>query len=159
VFARIDERLIHGQVVTAWVGNTNCNTILVIDDATARNTMIATMYSRLAPSGTTCMVYSVEKAIAELTGEGDKGERIMLLAKTPQVFEALVNGGVPLTQINLGGMGLSRDRKPFYDNVSASLEEIECMKRLIAKGVDMTYQVAPYSKAVSVKKIIETMKA
>jgi len=160
VFARIDERLIHGQVVTAWVGSVNCNTIIVVDDATARNAMIATMYSRLAPTGTTCLVYSTEKAIAELvSGEAKQGERIMLLAKTPQVFEALVNGGVPLTQINLGGMGLNKDRKPFYDNVSASLEEIECMKRLISRGVDMTYQVAPYSKAVSVKKIIENMKA
>lgn len=151
--------MIHGQVVTAWVGNVNCNTIFVIDDATARNAMIATMYSRLAPTGTTCQVYSTEAAISQLLLEPtDKDERIMLLAKTPQVFEALMSGGVVLKELNLGGMGLSRNRKPFYDNVSASPEEIECMKRLIEKGVAMTYQVAPYSKAVSVKKIIENMR-
>ncbi len=121
--------------------------------------MISTMYSRLAPSGTTCQVLSIEKAISELLSEATgKNERIMLLAKTPEVFEALVNGGVALNEINLGGMGLNKDRKPFYDNVSASSDEIESMKRLIARGVAVTYQVAPYSKAVSVKRIIENLK-
>lgn len=142
------------------MGNVNCNAIIVVDDATARNAMIATMYSRLAPSGTTCVVLSTEKAISELLSEPpNKNERVMLLAKTPQVFEALVDGGVTLKEINLGGMGLSRDRKPFYDNVSASSDEIECMKRLMEKGVSVTYQIAPYSKAVNVKRIIENLKA
>lgn len=156
VFARIDERLIHGQVVTAWVGNANCNVICVIDDATARNTMISKLYSRLAPEGTTCGVYSTQAAIdLLLTEPADKEERIMLLAKVPQVFEALINGGVDLKEVNLGGMGLSRDRKPFHDNVSANREEVDSMKRMIEKGVVITYQVAPYSKAVNVRRIID----
>jgi D-glucosaminate-specific PTS system IIB component len=148
--------LIHGQVVTAWVGNTNCNVIYVIDDLTAKNPMVSKMYGRLAPAGTTCEVFSTTQAADELKKEpSSSDERIMLLAKVPQVFEALVDSGVQLKELNLGGMGLSRNRKPFYDNVSADQEEIDSMKRMIEKGVVMTYQVAPYSKAVSVKKIIE----
>ena len=159
VFARIDERLIHGQVVTAWVGNTNCNVIYVIDDMTAKNPMVSKLYGRLAPAGTTCQVLSTTQAIDQLRKEPpDSEERIMLLAKVPQVFEALVDSGIQMKELNLGGMGLSRNRKPLYDNVSANQEEIDSMRRMIEKGVAMTYQVAPYSKALSVKKIIENLR-
>ena len=155
VFARIDERLLHGQVVTAWVNDVACTQIYVIDDLTAKNVLIVNLYKKLAPPGTICDVVSVQKAIEILKGEPvDKKERVMLLVKVPQVLEALVDAGVQIDKINLGGMGLNNERKPFIDNVSASEDEVLSMKRMIDKGVNITYQVSPYSKTTDVSKVI-----
>ncbi len=155
VFARIDERLLHGQGVTAWVGDVGCTQIYVIDDLTAKNMMIVGLYRKLAPPGTACDVISVQKAIEILSSEpSNKKEKVMLLVKIPQVLEALIDAGIKLENVNLGGMGLNNERKPFIDNVSASSEEIASMSRMIDKGVNITYQVAPYSKATDVSKVI-----
>lgn len=159
VLARIDERLLHGQVVMTWVADVGCNTIYVIDDSTAKSAMLLNMYSKLAPKNTTCEVLTTQKAIELLSAEPGSNEKIMLLVKIPQVLEALVEAGVVLKKINLGGMGLNKERKPFFENVSASPEEIASMQRMIGKGIAITYQVAPYSKSVEVNKIIEKLKS
>ena len=67
----------------------------------------------------------------------------------------MIDAGIKLEKINLGGIGLNNERKPFIDNVSASPEEIASMSRMIDKGVNITYQVAPYSKAMDVSKVIK----
>ena len=156
VFSRIDERLLHGQVVTAWVANSGCNEIYVVDDATAKNTMIRNLYRKLAPAGTKCDVLSVQEALELLSGEPG-GERIMLLVKVPQALEALSDGGIILDKINLGGMGLNKNRQPFIDNVSASPEEIRSMKRMLERGIGITYQVSPNAPQRDVSRIIEKL--
>ena len=156
VFSRIDERLLHGQVVTAWVADAGCNEIYIVDDATAQNTMIRNLYRKLAPAATKCDVLTVAQAIQLLSGETNN-EKIMLLVKIPQTLEALVNGGIGIDKINLGGMGLNKNRKPFVENVSASPEEIASMERMLNQGITIIYQVSPYSPQRDVSKIIEKL--
>ena len=140
--------------MTAWVADSGCNEIYVVDDMTAKNTMIRNLYRKLAPAATKCDVLSIEQAIALLSG-APGSEKIMLLVKVPQTLEALVDGGIALTRINLGGMGLNKNRKPFVENVSASPEEIRSMKRMLDRGIDITYQMSPHNPPRDVRRIIE----
>lgn len=159
VFARIDERLLHGQVVTAWVAASGCNVIYVIDDAIAKNAMMVGLYKKLAPRGTSCHLLSTEKAEELLLAEpSDSKEKIMLLVKVPQVLEKLIEAGVQINSINLGGMGLNKEREVFIENVSASPEEIDSMRRIIEKGIPIIYKVSPHSKPVDVRTILEGRK-
>lgn len=159
VFARIDERLLHGQVVTAWVAASGCNVIYVIDDTLAKNAMMVALYKKLAPRGTTCHLLSTDKAVELLLSEpSDSKEKIMLLVKVPQVLEKLIDAGVRIESINLGGMGLNKGREVFIENVSASPEEIESMRRIIKKGIPIIYRISPHSKPVDVKGILESRK-
>lgn len=156
VFARIDERLLHGQVVMTWVSTVQATKIYVVDDGTAKNSMMCMLYKKLAPAGTTCEVLTVEKAIEVLKGEPENPkEKVMLLAKIPQVYETLIDGGVKIDRVCLGGMGGNSTRSPFIENVSANQEEIDSMKHMIEKGVDVYYQVTSSSKSVDVKTIIK----
>jgi PTS system mannose-specific IIB component len=86
------------------------------------------------------------------TGEGD--ERIILLTKTPGVMEYLLEEGVSIDRIILGGMGMKAGRKRFNKNVSASEEEISSMKRIVSRGVDIDYQMVPKERPVNVKKLL-----
>lgn len=159
VFVRIDERLLHGQVVTAWVANSGCNVIYIIDDELERNTMLVGLYSKLAPRGTSCHVLSIAKAVESLLTEpSDVKEKIMLLVKTPQVLENLVMAGIQLKSINLGNMASNKERKLFVESVYASPEEIASMGKMVEQGISIVYQVSPYSRAVDVKAILEKKK-
>lgn len=54
VLARVDDRLIHGEVVTAWTPTFKANKIIIIDDEVAKDTFNVRVVKALAPAGTKC---------------------------------------------------------------------------------------------------------
>lgn len=154
VLARIDDRLIHGQIVTAWVKQTNGNRIVIADDPLTKDTFMQRLLKAAAPPGISVDILAVSDAINFLKEEPAAGECIIILAKVPGVMEALINGGVGIDRVILGGMGAKEGRKRFNKNVSASPEEIESIKRILGKGVEMYFQLVPGEKAEDVKKLV-----
>ena len=153
VLVRIDDRLIHGQVVTQWIKSTHGNRILIIDDALLKNAMMMRILRAAAPPGVAVEVLSQADAIEELKGEPAAGENIVILVKVPAVLEALIDNGISIPRIILGGMGLTLARKKFNKNVAATDEEVECMKRIISKGSSIYYQLVPSDMALNIEKL------
>lgn len=154
VLARIDDRLIHGQVVTGWLKLTNGNKIYIVDDKLKNDAMMQTILKTAAPVGTKVFVQSQAECAAALKKEGQPNERIVILAKTPQVFEYLIDEGAAFPQIILGGMGMTGNRQRFYKNIAASEEEIECMRRIVAKGTEIIYQLVPDEASKNIKTLL-----
>ncbi|MEA4811572.1 MAG: PTS sugar transporter subunit IIB [Anaerolineaceae bacterium] len=152
--ARIDDRLIHGQVVTAWVKTFPITEILIIADDLAKNMLMQRIYKSVAPHGVEVNVMDGNNALSYLRQIGKKGEHIMILVKTPDVFEHLVENGIPFNKIVLGGMGLSAGRQVLIRNVSANESERESLKRLISKGIKIVYQMVPVEKEVEIEKYL-----
>ena len=153
VLIRIDDRLIHGQVVTQWIKDTNGNRILIIDDELVNNRMMQRILKAAAPPGIKVEVMTVDDAVTELKKDAAQGENIVILVKYPEVLERMLDAGISMKKIVLGGMGLTADRKKFNKNVAASEEEVACMKRIVSKGVTMEFQLVPAERAVNVEKL------
>lgn len=153
VLIRIDDRLIHGQVVTQWIKDTNGNRILIIDDELVNNRMMQRILKAAAPPGIKVEVMTVDDAVTELKKDAAPGENIVILVKYPEVLERMLDAGISMKIIVLGGMGLTADRKKFNKNVAASEEEVACMKRIVSKGVTMEFQLVPAERAVNVEKL------
>ena len=154
VLARIDDRLIHGQVVTSWVKQTNANRIIIVDNPLTKDVFMQRLLKAAAPSGISVNILTTEDAVKFLKEDPAAGENVIILVKVPEAIEALIDGGVVLDKVILGGMGAKEGRSRFNKNVSASSKEVECIKRILEKGVSMYYQMVPNEKAVDVKKII-----
>lgn len=154
VLARIDDRLIHGQVVTGWLKVTNGNKIYIVDDKLRQDTMMQTILKTAAPVGTKVFIQSVEESISALKKPGKPDERIILLAKVPQVYEQMLDAGIELPVIILGGMGLTKDRKKFYKNVAASQSELDSLRRISEKGSDVIYQLVPDEASKNMKSLL-----
>jgi PTS system mannose-specific IIB component len=155
VLARIDDRLIHGQVVTAWCRTTSASSILIADDALVKDAFTQRLLKAAAPPDISVTILSVTEAGACLKGPPDTNERIMLLTKAPEAMEQMADDGVVFKKIVLGGMGIKPGRNRFNKNVSASPEEVACMKRLVERGIDMQYQLVPRELPVNIKKIFK----
>lgn len=154
VLARIDDRLIHGQVVTSWVKQTNATNIVIVDDPLTKNTFMQRLLRAAAPQDITVQILTREDGVNYLSGEAVEGENIILLVKAPEYIEALLDGGVMMDKVILGGMGAKEGRNRFNRNVSASPEEVETIRRILARGVEMFYQLVPEERAEDVKKLI-----
>ena len=150
VLARVDDRLIHGEVVSVWTPSLSVNRIVIADDGVAADKFNSRVLKALAPGGVKVNVYSVETAGEKLKEDEIKGERIMVLAKSPITFRRLVEKGVLIREVNLGGMGLRDERIPFIKNVSASPAEMEAMKDMRSKNVRVYYQLVPEQQVIEV---------
>lgn len=153
VLTRIDDRLIHGQVITAWSKITAATRIVVVDDGVAKDPFMAKVLKIAAPSTVKVEVYSIKEAAEVLKGE-DTGEKVIVLVKYPVTVLELVKLEVGIKELNVGGMGASKGRKSFYKNISVSQEEKDIFKELIDKGLDISIQIVPDAKKIDVAKLI-----
>lgn len=153
-FTRIDDRLIHGQVVTAWLhAYSKVSHIVVIDDKTSKDPFMQEMFSMLVPSGISIEIRSIADAI-ELFKKGvDKP--FMIIVKVPQTIKILLDNGIDIDFVNIGGMGMTPGRKKFFQNISTSPEENEILKELVAKGVKVEIQIIPAQKKVDVSTLLK----
>lgn len=152
VLARVDDRLIHGQVMTSWLNYTGASKIIVIDDATANDAFLSMIIKTLVPQNIKTEVTTVEKSVDVVSKIGD--EKVIILAKTPTPYLNLIENGITLPKVNLGGMGSTMNRKTLYRNISASEEEIKTFKKIMEHGVDVEIQMVTEDQAINLKKLI-----
>ena len=158
VLARVDDRLIHGEVVSVWTPSLSANCILVVDDGVAADKFNVRVLKSLAPEGVKVFVSTTEKAVSGLMKDPVPGERVIVLTKSPTTYADLVKAGVPIKEVNLGGMGIRGERKPFIKNVAADPAEIEAIEYLRSVGVHVYYQLVPEQALIEVDEALAKAK-
>lgn len=153
VWTRIDDRLIHGQVMTAWVQQTKGNEIEIVDDEVANDAFLKMVTTSTAPKSVEVRVDTLEKAAEYLKGN-DNGKRVMILVKTPEVIYNLIEKGVKISHVNVGGMGNKSGRTQLYRNISASDSERETFKSIVATGTKVGVQVLPENTEADIEKFL-----
>lgn len=134
---RIDDRLIHGQVATRWTKETNVTRIIVVSDEVAADTVRKTLLTQVAPPGVTAHVVDVEKMIRVYNNPKYAGDRVMLLFTNPTDVERLVEAGVKITSINIGGMAFRQGKTQVTNAISLDAKDIEAFNKLNARGIEL----------------------
>ena len=153
VLARIDDRLIHGQVITAWVKFVDANLIIIVDDDLSKNKLMQRIYVAASPTGIELRILTLEAA-TELLREDNPSVKVLILVKSPLIFEQLYHEGIVVPEIILGGMGSNIQRSKLIRNAYASQEERDCMNRLIQKGVEIFFQIVPDEKRTNLRTLL-----
>ncbi|AIR62692.1 PTS mannose transporter subunit IIAB [Cedecea neteri] len=135
--ARIDDRLIHGQVATRWTKETNVTRIIVVSDEVAADTVRKTLLTQVAPPGVTAHVVDVAKMIRVYNNPKYAGERVMLLFTNPTDVERIVEGGVKITSVNIGGMAFRQGKTQVNNAISVDEKDIEAFKKLNDRGIEL----------------------
>ena len=135
--ARIDDRLIHGQVATRWTKETNVQRIIVVSDEVAADTVRKTLLTQVAPPGVTAHVVDVAKMIRVYNNPKFAGERVMLLFTNPTDVERIVEGGVKITSVNIGGMAFRQGKTQVNNAISVDAKDIEAFNKLNARGIEL----------------------
>lgn len=155
VLTRVDDRLIHGQVVSGWLRHTQGNRIVIVDEGVAKDEFMLGILEMAAPPGVPVNAYTVADAIEYLSADHGDSTRIIVLAKSPLVIVDLVKADVPIKHLNIGGMGSNPSRKKLYKNIQASGEEIAAMKELQDLGVEVEFRVVVENKAVALNDVLK----
>ncbi len=142
VLARIDNRLIHGQVATQWNSYVGGNLILVANDEVASNKMRQNLMDMAAPAGVATRYFTLQKTI-DVIHKAAARQHIFLVIETPEDALALVEGGVPIKSLNIGNMHMSEGKRQVATSVAVDDKDVAAFKKLQELGVELVIQRVP----------------
>lgn len=137
VLARIDDRLIHGQVATIWSRYTKCQRILVCNDEVEKDPIRKILLEQVAPPGVRASVVGIDKAIRVYNNPRYKDDRVLLLFTNPTDVVRMVEGGVDIKSVNIGGMSFKDGKKQITSVVSVNDADIEAFRKLNERGIEL----------------------
>jgi len=153
VLVRIDNRLIHGQVATAWTNFVGANLLVVPNDDVAKNEMRQSLMDMATPQGVQTRYFSVQKTIDVIHKASDK-QIIGLIVETPQDVLRLAEGGVPISMVNIGNMHMEPGKKQISKAVCVNQDDIDVFKKLSSMGIKLEIQRVPAEGKEDILKLI-----
>jgi len=143
---RIDDRLIHGQVVVGWVSFLKTRSILLADDEVAANDWETELYTSCVPSELEALVLPVGEAVEYIRHHPEKMASSILLINSVNSAEQLLDLGLTCTEVNIGGVHFKEGRKQYLSYVFLSDEELKVLEHCAKQGVNFYCQDVPAGK-------------
>lgn len=154
VLARIDERLVHGIVVTQWASSVKAKRIMVIDDEVANDEPRKSAMRLSKPAGTGMSLIGKEAAIANIKAGKYDNHNVLLVVNNVEILVELVENGVHIPKVNIGIMLDRPERKKYEKSFAATEEELVLLKKLEDKGIPVTFQFTPGDKEEPLSKYL-----
>ena len=145
---RVDDRLIHGQVVAVWLRAVGADRIVIVDDRVASDPFLVDVLTLAAPADVPVEVHDLASGAPPVSALATMPGAVFVLVKSPITALALLRAGVPLDVLNLGGMGAGPGRKPLYRTISASEEERAALREIEALGTHVEIRIVADDRPV-----------
>ncbi|MBV7392112.1 MULTISPECIES: PTS system mannose/fructose/N-acetylgalactosamine-transporter subunit IIB [Enterococcus] len=143
VLARIDQRLIHGIVVTQWAGATKAKRLMVVDDEVSKDEVQKAAMRMSKPAGTGMSIIDTETAITNFNSGKYDNHNVFMIVREPETLLRLIEGGVKIPKVNIGIMFDGDGKKTVKKMVSVDQKEIADLKKIEADGVPVTFHFVP----------------
>ncbi|TVR00140.1 MAG: PTS mannose/fructose/sorbose transporter subunit IIB [Desulfovibrionales bacterium] len=145
-WVRIDNRLVHGQVIEAWVPYLGARNILVVNDALAADDLRQEIIRLAVPSGVELTFIAIEHIVEYLDDRGrvahPHGDTLLLFATCCDVNRAL-QIGFALSTVNIGNLHYSPGKQQLCPHVALSKEDIGCLKAFTKRGIQLDFRCVP----------------
>ena len=147
---RIDDRLIHGQVVGCWTPQYSLDKIVIVDDEILKDKERKAALKFGCPENVSLSFHSAHKAAEILNRGGDNGHRVMLLARSPKSLLEMIQAGYKISRITVGNMSPHGDNNLHIKGTTyISPQDLVDFKELVKAGVDIIMQFKPDDKPES----------
>lgn len=155
VLTRIDSRLIHGQVVTKWVGQSGANRIVVVSDELVNDDFMKNIYLMAAPPSIKVDVFGTEEAGNKWKEDKYGNGKVLLLFPSLEVLRQTLDFGLEIEKLQVGGLGGGPSRKVVFQNITLDDKDVEILKKLSENGIDIIFQTIPEDKPQKFEEILK----
>ncbi|GAB4333662.1 MAG: PTS sugar transporter subunit IIB [Calditrichia bacterium] len=152
---RVDDRLIHGQVVVGWCSQLPIKKLIVCDNEIATTDWEKELLLMAAPPDLPTDILTTDEVAAKKDEFANPESLQMVLVKSPFIIEELLNKSIKIEKINIGGLHFSENRKEYLSYVFLTDEEAECLRRLSRQGVTIECQDLPGATVVNLTKLLD----
>lgn len=142
---RIDDRLLHGQVIENWLAELRPARVVVASDRAARDPMVCHLYKLAMPGEVELVVLPVAEAAAAVSGS--PGPVYLIVGSAVDALTLVRHGGIPVGTVVVGGLHAEGGRE-LADYVFASPEDLAALESLARDGATMIAQDVPRRRPV-----------
>lgn len=149
---RIDDKLIHAQIILGWAPIIKPFRIIVANDEVAQNELrkkiLFAAASELSSGKINIMILTLDDAISFLKSflkHCDKDyKKLILVLSNPSDIVYLINNNIPIKKVSLGYMSFGSRKNKIFDTVYMDEKDIQAIQMLSRMGVEVKYQSSPY---------------
>ncbi|MEY8351778.1 PTS sugar transporter subunit IIB [Lachnospiraceae bacterium 54-53] len=143
VHARVDERLIHGQVAMVWTNTLGATRIIVANNEAVKDDMIIAGLKMAKPAGVRLSILSLKRAAEKFAEKGYEEDKVFLITKSIGDMAALIRSGVPIKEFNVGNVAKREGSRPVKKSVNLTEADIKDIREMTDMGVSVTAQMLP----------------
>lgn len=147
---RVDDRLIHGQVIAGWARPLGIESIILASDRISKDEWSCSAYRLAIPQGIEFSCVGIKKCV-ESFNESNK-KRVMIIVESVQEASDLVNEGLEIQEITIGGLGYREATRQIAPYIYLSSEDIESVVHLYQRGIKVIGKQLPNSPRIDVVK-------
>jgi N-acetylgalactosamine PTS system EIIB component len=152
---RIDNRLVHGQVVVSWIRAEHADLLMVANDVIAHDDFQRSILLAVAPPSIREVVLSIDEALAYLASAEHAQERVFLLVKTPADALRLIRGGLAIETVNVGNMAFAVGAKRVSNTVYVTPADVDSFVALHDAGIALTCRMMPTERGNDFIKMLD----
>lgn len=153
--ARIDNRLMHGIVMTQYLPSTNSQRIMVIDDEVASDATKKQMMMMAKPNGYAASIITMETALTNIAAKKYEGQRIFLLSKGPKPVLEILKLGYKVDELIVGATDRLHEGIKLSDRAYITEEEAADFREILKFGTKVVVQHNPAASRVNIEKFIK----
>ena len=154
-FIRIDDRLIHGQVIQGWVKDKKIQRIFVCDDEAAGDEMRKALMEIAVPADIRISILSIAGAAGAAREVQFTREKTLFLFTKPRDLVRFVGLGAVVTSVNIGAMHFSSGKKQILETVSVDEDDVSAFQELAKGGVELEVRAVPADAKKDILKFLE----
>lgn len=158
VLARVDTRLLHGQVATNWTKFVNPDRIIVVCDKVCKDELRSRMIKEAAPPGVKAHVIPLKKMIQVQDDPRFGSTKALLLFEEPQSVLKFMELGGRLDKVNLGSMAHSKGKVVATNAIALDKDDVETLEKIKDMGVEFDIRKVPADSPESFDRMIEKAK-
>ena len=156
---RIDTRLLHGQVATAWTKQIAPDRIIVVSDGVAYDQLRKTMIEQAAPPGVPANVVPIKKMIEVSKDPRFGATKVFLLFENPQDLLKAIEGGVDIKKANIGSMAHSVGKVVVTNAIAMGEDDVKTIEAIRAKGVELEARKVPADASEDIDAMLKKAKS
>lgn len=151
---RIDDRLIHGQIVTAWLHYADAEQIVVADDHAKSDNFTQSLLKLATPKDINLIIVSLEEA-KELFEDNSSSKKTLFLTRGPYEADQLLENNSIVNQINVGNLNMKKGKEKILDNLWVYPEDVKAFRNLDKKNISLEYRTVPNDSSQSVIDLLD----
>lgn len=153
-FVRIDDKLIHAQIILGWTSIIKPTRIIVANDEAAQNELrkeiLLAAASELSLNSASIIILTLEDTISYLKRYDTNDKKFILVLSNPSDVVYLINNNISIKKVSLGWMSFSLGKNKMFDTVYVNGKDIQAFQKLSSMGVEVKYQFSPYDPELDI---------
>jgi mannose/fructose/N-acetylgalactosamine-specific phosphotransferase system component IIB len=159
LLVRVDDRFIHGQILEAWIPHLKAQNVVVVNDALACDHFQKTIMSMAIPERISLRIVPLDEALS-LSDDSDLDEKrtLVIVSNIKDAYLLFMEGFI-FMKLNIGNNKGSDSAKQISYSVWIDEEDLDMLKELMDRGVEVSLQSVPRERNIDMKSILSMVSA